>query len=471
MNRTVRWLPFTFERIEKGNVLLSNFAGELEIVTAIEFEQLAAKRIIDFDLFDRLTAKQFIEFDDNSAAKELLAIKYKTRLAPASENPGLHIFVVTLRCEHSCPYCQVSRTLSSGTQFDMSIETAMLALKLVFQSKSKALKIEFQGGESLLNFDLIKMVVLEATRINRVEQRNLAFVVATNLVPLDEEMLQFFSANNVHLSTSIDGPSALHNANRPRKGNDSFERAVDGIARARSFLGHDSVSALMTTTAKSLNHANEIVDTYVDLGFRSIFIRALSPFGFAIKKKQYDTYGTEAWAKFYLECLGRVIEHNRNGIRIREEFAALLLKRIFTNGNGSFADYQTPAGLGTKSILYNYDGAVYASDESRMLAETGDKQFKIGTVSDSLLELLGSQVLYDAIDESTLESNIGCSDCPFRVTCAADPVQQWSLFGDYVGKKAESPICIKTKIITKAILDYLETDDFVRSLFLGWAYE
>jgi sulfatase maturation enzyme AslB (radical SAM superfamily) len=64
----------------------------------------------------------------------------------------LHLFVVTLRCEHSCPYCQVSRQSTDRSRFDMSEETAQRALKIALDSPSARIKIEFQGGEPLLNF-------------------------------------------------------------------------------------------------------------------------------------------------------------------------------------------------------------------------------------------------------------------------------------------------------------------------------
>ena len=85
---------------------------------------------------------------------ELMAMKVRTRHRLLPSFTGLHIFVVTLRCEHACPYCQVSRRNSEKTRYDLSEENAMRALELTFQTPSPAIKIEFQGGEPLLNFDL-----------------------------------------------------------------------------------------------------------------------------------------------------------------------------------------------------------------------------------------------------------------------------------------------------------------------------
>jgi sulfatase maturation enzyme AslB (radical SAM superfamily) len=91
---------------------------------------------------------------------------------------------------------------------------------------------------------------------------------------LTDEVLDFCKAHGVLLSTSLDGPADLHNTNRPRPGRDSYERAVAGIARAREVLGHDGVSALMTTTRASLGRVRDIIDEYVALGFNNIFLRS-----------------------------------------------------------------------------------------------------------------------------------------------------------------------------------------------------
>lgn len=56
------------------------------------------------------------------------------------------------------------------------------------------------------------------------------------------------------LSTSIDGLVDLHNKNRPIANRDAYERTIEGLELARKELGLDSVSALMTTTRKSLDY-------------------------------------------------------------------------------------------------------------------------------------------------------------------------------------------------------------------------
>ena len=125
----------------------------------------------DSQLVRRLRGKHLIRLSEEDVPLELLALKVRTRYDRLAEFTGLHIFVVSLRCEHSCPYCQVSRQSHDKLRFDMSAETARQALELTFRSPSPQIKIEFQGGEPLLNFRSESGGGRRGERINEIEYR------------------------------------------------------------------------------------------------------------------------------------------------------------------------------------------------------------------------------------------------------------------------------------------------------------
>ena len=160
-------LPFRFERVGDDRVLLTNMVGEHLFLTGTDFDEFMGPRLgADSPLVRRLRAKHIIRQAEEELPLDLLALKTRTRYRRLPFFTGLHILVMSLRCEHSCPYCQVSRQSKDKVRYDMSAETAERALDAVFRSPSPAIKIEFQGGEPLLNFSLIKDVVLEAERRN-----------------------------------------------------------------------------------------------------------------------------------------------------------------------------------------------------------------------------------------------------------------------------------------------------------------
>ena len=104
----------------------------------------------------------------------------------------------------------------------MSQESAERALELALRSPAKEIKIEFQGGEPLLNFDLISWIIEEAEARGTKLGKEIEFVITSTLVYLTDEILEFLKEHRVLLSTSLDGPAFIHNANRPRPGGDSY---------------------------------------------------------------------------------------------------------------------------------------------------------------------------------------------------------------------------------------------------------
>lgn len=464
-------LPFKFDRLDGDDYVITNMIGEHLVVPMVDLLAVLKKDLVtDHPLYASLRAKHFIRYADEQAPIDLLALKLRTRLSRLKGFTSLHIFVVTLRCDHSCPYCQVSRQMDSETSFDMTPTMAEKALDFVFRSPNPAIKIEFQGGEPLLNFEMVRFVVEAAKRRNIDEKRDLEFVIATTLSLLTDEVLAFCHEHGVILSTSLDGPADLHNANRPRVGRDSFERFEAGLAKARNVLGVDSISALMTTTDKSLSRVREIIDEYVRLGFNGIFLRALSPYGFAIKTRKFMTYDTERWLEFYKEGLSYILELNKAGIPFVEHYASLILKKMLTSNDPGYVDLMNPAGAGIAAIVFNYDGSVYASDESRMLAEMGDQSFRLGNVlTDSYEDIILSDALLDALEQSFTLSAPMCSDCAFEPYCGAEPVFHHAIFKDVLGRKSESSFCKRNISIFKHLIGLMQSDASIRRLFIQWA--
>ena len=145
-------LPFNLERAGTNQYLVSNMVGDFIRLTEDELNRLVDLQIQPGDgLYEKAYSAHLITGTNQNAQRQLLALRLRSRMSFLRQVTPLHIFVVTLRCEHSCPYCQVSRQSTDRSRFDMSEETAMRSLDIAFASPSFRIKIEFQGGEPLLN--------------------------------------------------------------------------------------------------------------------------------------------------------------------------------------------------------------------------------------------------------------------------------------------------------------------------------
>lgn len=464
-----RLLPFRFGQLDGDRYVLSNDVGEHVVLPRRDLAALVNHKLTSSsESYRALKTKHFLFDEHSTCAVDLLALKYRTRAARVAEFTGLHIFVVTLRCDHSCQYCQVSRQSEESSAFDMSVAHAERALDIVFQTPSRNVKIEFQGGEPLLNFGLIRHIVLRAREINETHAKALQFVIATNLSRLDEEILAFAKEHDIFFSTSLDGPADLHDRHRPLPGDSSHAVTLRGIDRVRAELGPDHVSALMTTTPASMGRVHELIDEYVRCGFSSIFLRPLSPYGFAAKSlvRKYDV---DAWLDFYKAGLAHILDLNRGGTRFREDYTCILLQKMFQPSGAGYVDLQSPAGLGIAAIVMNYDGAVYASDEGRMLAEMGDQTFRLGHLNtDTYEDLLTNDALIGWLEDSLPESAPMCTDCPFQSFCGADPVFHHATLGDPVGHKALSGFCRRQMGILRHLVTLFEDDPSARRILRSW---
>ena len=465
-------LPLRFHRFDPDSVLLTNLVGEHAFLPEAHFISVLDGSCTDQGVLAELRAKHLIQLPGERLPAELLAVKLRTRLRRLPDSTGLHMFVVTLRCEHTCRYCQVSRQSSAKSEYDMSQDTARQALELAFRSPSPHLKLEFQGGEPLLNFDLVRWIVAEAKQMNQAHGKQLAFVIATNLALLDDSVLEFCGQEEVYLSTSLDGPADLHNGNRRRPGQDSWERTVSGIRRVQEALGHDRVSALMTTTEASLGRPHDIIDVYAELGLRHVFLRPISPYGFALRRRGGAGYDVQRWLRFYEDGLDHIIGLNRAGVPMVEVYTSIIAKKMFTNDDPGYVDLTSPAGIGLGALVYNYDGDIYASDEGRMLAEMGDHTFRLGNVKrSSYRDVMLSEQLLRPLEQSLTLSAPMCTTCAFEPYCGADPVFHHTTMGDFVGQKAMSAFCQRNMGVFTAILRRARNDSFARDLFFRWAHQ
>ncbi len=401
----------------------------------------------------------------------LADVAKRTRKAFMLEGPALHIFVVTLRCDHACQYCQVSRAALDASGFDLSEADALLALDRVFESDAPTLTIEFQGGEPALRMDLIRTIVHTAEAHPGRGDRPVRFTMATTLHRLTDDDFAFCRDHQIHLSTSLDGPALIHAAQRTLPGQNSWARTIEALNRARTIVGRDGVVALPTITRAALTAPEAVVDAYVEQGFRSIFLRPLAPYGFARKTQKRLGYSTEEFLTFYNAALHHILDLNARGIEIEETTAAIALRHIFTPFHSGYVDLRSPAGAGLGVLVYNYDGQVYPSDEARMAAETGDTRFALGRVGQPLDELLVSPAMHWLARGAIAEKHPDCSGCAFLPYCGADPVYHAIAQGEPDAPRHGTNFCDRNMALFQWLFgEIAKRDEETMRTFLAWAF-
>lgn len=464
-------LPFRFIR-NNSELLLVNESGEYIYLAPRLFEDFINYKLTpDMDIFLDLKSKNFVTDTELEPVIDLLAIKYRSKKAFLKNFTALHMIVITARCNFRCKYCHASSEGIDKSRWDMNQDTARNVVNMIFKTPSPLIKIEFQGGEPLSNWELVKFIIDYAENLNFKHKKGLEFVLCTNLTLLTEEILNFLKSHNVLISTSLDGPEDLHDKQRVlRSGEGTYSIFREKLLLARKVLGSEKISALMTTTRFGLTRLRDIIDEYRRREFRGIFIRPLNPFGFAKLEQNELGYSAGEFVDVYKSALSYIIDINLKGEFFAEHYASIFLSRILTPFSTGFMDLQFPSGIGITGAIYDYDGSVYPSDEARMMAKSGNKRFCLGNVnSDDYLSIFDSELLRNIINKSCAEILPGCSLCAFNSYCGVDPIRNFSEQNDIVGYRPENEFCQINFSIISYLFTLLKNED-IQDVFLTWIY-
>jgi len=454
---------FNWRRLKTG-VLVTGDMGGWALLTPAEFRLFSEGRLKSGPAFEMLQGAGFfrsrLDFDS-------MFTNWRDSNEYLRLGPGLHIMVMTEKCNHSCVYCQAG----SGAGLNMSRATARRAVDLAFSAPVAGLTIEFQGGEPLVNWPVLKETALYARKKAGKTGKDLALALVSNFSLMDRAKADFIVENDISLCTSLDGPADLHNANRKFSGGDSHAAAVKWIEHFQGRRGLEppgGPSALLTVTRASLGRAREIVDEYVRLKLPYVFLRPLSPLGSALKRWEEIGYTPEEFLEFYKEGLDRVLELNLRGVPIKEKTAFLIVKKIIGSQDNKYVDLRCPCGAGIGQLAYDCDGGVYTCDEGRMLAREGDRSFRLGSaLKDTYGEIMASDPVKACAIASSLDLQPSCARCAYRPFCGSCPAYNQAAQGGFWGSMPSNGRCRALKGIFDHIFEKLSKRRFSK-VFEMW---
>lgn len=458
--------PIRWEKIDNRFFVSTDWGWD--ILSEEEFELLRKGNIEeDRNLFKRLEEKGIILTKDN--IRRVIKM-YRERYHFLWQGPSLHIIVVTFRCNQACIYCHSAAIPENADRkiYDLDIDTAKEILNFIFQSNAQSLSIEYQGGEPLLNWEVIEYITDNAIEKAKIHKRIVEFNMATNLTLMTEDLAnkiigEYWIKKKVKFgfSTSLDGPKEVHDKNRPlRDGGSSYERVVYWLEWF--WERHRWVpNALLTITKYSLPYWKEIVEEYVKMHQPSIWIRVPNRIGRA--KRNPWNVSEEEFIDFYKKSLDYIIELNRNGIPIEETYTKIILKKMFEKRDPVFTDLQSPLCGGIIGQLsYKPNGDIHTCDEGKIFEE-----FKLGNVkTHTLKDILNSDKAKQFFRASCIESYPTCLQCPYKFMCGACPVNSYAEFGTMFAYMPSFYKCKINKEIFRTIIRKLMNKD--RQILLKW---
>lgn len=273
------------------------------------------------------------------------------------------ILKLTRACSLKCRYCHDR----SDRADRMSFEIMALAIARAFASPHHSHRFIWHGGEPLLGGygSLQKAVAVqqELVREGQRYQNNLQ----TNGLHLDAGTVQFLAAHDFRVGVSLDGPEAIHDAQRPSaQGAPTHRRIMEGIGRLREYSVSFGVISVLTQASLDIE-PRSFLQFYrdhelFDLCFLPVRGNAQAQ-GESLEAERYYTYMTrlfDAW-----------LELDDPRLRIREFGDWLLLSMGWP---GSMCGSASSCVGGTLSV--EPDGTVYHCDKY-----AGEPDYRYGHVA------------------------------------------------------------------------------------------
>ncbi|MBL7197606.1 MAG: His-Xaa-Ser system radical SAM maturase HxsB [Candidatus Omnitrophica bacterium] len=457
MKRDFAITPFNSMLI-KDKYLVSNMLGAWDFLDKGEFEILNSYRLKrDIPFFKRLYDKRIVVDEHNLNS---LLQGYRNLNSNLFNDTSLHIAVLTTRCNLSCKYCQTKSVKGK----DMDYEVATRILKYVTDVRSQSIILEFQGGEPLLNWEILAFLVVHAREINKKIKKNLNIALVSNLTLLDEEKIKFLIKNDVAICASLDGPQNIHDKNRVFKGGKgSYGIITKNIRKLKDKFGK-KVRLLPTITKFSLKHHKEIIDEYVNWQEEEIAIRPVNKMGTACLNWNNLGYSAEQFIEFYKNSLDYMLELNKSGVSIRERVTRVILEKVLGSKDPGYVELMNPCGAGRSTIVYMPDGSCYPCDEARMI---GEEMFKLGNIlKENYENLMTKENLIHLLESSLV--NLWDYKSPFSPWMGTCPVVNYALQKNMVPKIWCSPI---HKIYThqfRYIFEKILEDEENLNIFKSW---
>ena len=175
-------------------------------------------------------------------------------------------------CNLNCEYCFASQGKYHGDRALMSLEVGKRALDFLVENSGTRtnLEVDFFGGEPLMNWDVVKDIVLYGRELEKKHGKNFRFTLTTNGVLLDDDVIDFANKEMHNVVLSLDGRKEIHDKLRKTvNGKGSYDVIVPKFQHFIERRGDRGYYMRGTFTHNNTDFTNDIFHM-ADLGFTEL---------------------------------------------------------------------------------------------------------------------------------------------------------------------------------------------------------
>ena len=318
---------------------------------------------------------------------------------------------VTNQCNLSCTYCyeygedKIVNTENGKQPKFMSEQTARESVDFLLDASAgnRLPHLTFFGGETLLNFPVVKTTVAYARQRAAELGKEIDFSLTTNATLLRPEIIEFLAENRVGVTISMDGPREMQDRFRVfSNGAGSYDTVIPKVKALLQRHTSRPIGARVTLTSQTLDIRKIFRHLREEIGFWEVgFAPVTTSPGreYTISGDGFD-YMLSQFRDLAAEFLEYALENRHHGFSNVKDTLEEIHK-------GMSKAYPCGAGLGLLGV---------ATDGDLGLCHrfAGSDEHKLGTVRTGIDRL----VQIGLLEKHHIDNKTDCSQCWARPLCA-----------------------------------------------------
>ncbi len=320
-------------------------------------------------------------------------------------------------CNLRCEYCFAAKGDFGCGRKLMPLEVGKKAIDFLIERSAgrRNLEMDFFGGEPLMNWDVVKELVLYAREQEKIHNKNFRFTITTNGLLLTDDKIDFINKEMSNCVLSLDGRKEVNDRLRVRvDGTGCYDQIVPKYQKLVSQRGDKDYYARGTFTRYNLDFTNDVLHM-ADLGFDQVSVEPVvsdEKLDYSIKEQDlprvFEEYEHLANALLQRRKEGRGFNFFHFMIDLNQGPCAI--KRL------------RGCGCGNEYVAVTPEGDIYPCHQF-----VGDEQWKMGSVLDGTFNI----PMKERFAKANVYSKSECKNCWAKFYCSGGcNANNWQYEGD-----------------------------------------
>ncbi len=307
------------------------------------------------------------------------------------------VLSITERCNLKCEHCYIDAGIGDSSK-EINLTQIEAIIRSICESgiKEDISAITLIGGEPLLRKDIVEI-------IEKISEFGFNIIISSNLVFLEDKVLNAIVNCNAYINISIDGHiGSIHDVVR---GKGSFEKTINNLNKLRD-LGHNRIGFNVFVSNHNINYLEDIFILAEKYDIHKLNANILMAVGRGKKSRFKRITRFELYQKLF-DLASK-----------SEKYEKMLQPSNFANKVIGVANNfrAISCGIGTNKAIY-----VDSNGEMYPCSNSVTREFRVGNLTtDNFSELWNDSKVLIELRGLNIDNIENCNTCYLRYYCGGD---------------------------------------------------